>query len=202
MLVGRRWSKLTHWRRGKILMSFYSTWNAVFRIKVTWIRRCYTRNFLSIIVPDVGSLMRQMTAAVTLELWPWFWAAHVHLETWISKETQLSTYTHHIDSQRFTVVFLNVEHLELTHTHSFQQTLPVTDRVTPGEPVYFSSGWFVINLNLYSAESLSLRSVIVRVQMLRSQRYSTRPAYSDCVLRSTGSLSCKLVNQKVSSTVI
>ena len=41
--------------------------------------------------------------------------------------------------------------------------LPVTLKVTPGEPVYLPSGWFVMNLNLYSAESLSLRSLILRI---------------------------------------
>ena len=63
--------------------------------------------------------------------------------------------------------------------------LPVTDRVTPAEPVKLPVGWFVVNLNLYTAESLSLRLEILRVHLLFPQRYSTRPEYSGSVLRST-----------------
>lgn len=46
----------------------------------------------------------------------------------------------------------------------------MTDRRTPGSPVYFLSGWFVVNMNtahLYTAESPPLRPLI-----LREQRYA------------------------------
>lgn len=55
------------------------------------------------------------------------------------------------------------------------QMLPVTDKDTPGKPVYFPNVRFVINLNLYNRPSLSVRFEIFRLQLLLlSQWYSTR----------------------------
>ena len=75
-----------------------------------------------------------------------------------------------------------------------QFQIPVTYKVTGG-PQYVA--WFVLNQNQYSAESLSVRSLILRVQMLFPQRSSTRPAYSETVFRSTGLRSFHVVNQHV-----
>ena len=78
----------------------------------------------------------------------------------------------------------------------------VTDKVTPGEPVNLPPSWFVVNMNLYTAESLSLRSEILRVQSLLLELYCTRPEYSETVIRSTGSLLFFLVNHNVFSTLV
>jgi hypothetical protein len=68
-------------------------------------------------------------------------------------------------------------------------TVPVTVRVTPGLPEYFPLVWSVNNLNLYVAESLSLRSLIFRVQsFFLSPWYSRRPAYSGSWPRLLGSI--------------
>ena len=89
---------------------------------------------------------------------------------------------------------MNKHVILLQHTHQHFKMLPVTDRVTPAEPVKLPVGWFVVNLNLYTAESLSLRLEILRVHLLFPQRYSTRPEYSGSVFRST---LLSLMNQNV-----
>lgn len=84
----RLWSELTYWRRGEILTSSDSTGVTACRIKVIWIRiRCLSPNVLSILIPDVGRMMRQMTAAVTRQLWPRVRIfPYEHLQIWIFKE--------------------------------------------------------------------------------------------------------------------
>ncbi len=93
---GRLCSKLTHWRRGEILVSFYGTGKAASRMKGVWIRWCSFVKFLFILVPDEGKMTSWTAAAVTLQLCLDIspvdcFSAHLHLESWIcDKEPTMS----------------------------------------------------------------------------------------------------------------
>lgn len=132
-----------------------------------------------------------MTSAVTVLINPGritcIWGALLHPETWICEEGTGTLFQARSHAKTHTTHWyycsLDVKHLEIINV--WMKVLPVTDKVTPGEPEYFPSGWFVMNLNLYSAESLCLRSVILRVQSFLEQLYCTRSEYCETVLRST-----------------
>lgn len=70
---------------------------------------------------------------------------------------------------------------------------PVTDKETPGEE---PSSFLLVLLraNLYTAESLSLNAVILKVHVIWSQKYLIRPEYAGSSLRSTGCWPCTSVN--------
>ena len=87
-----RWTKLTHWRRAVILMSFQSTGDVVTRIKLPWIKRSFLlHNFLSVLEPDVRNMTCWTAAAETFQLCLGIrlmdcYCDHLHLESWICEE--------------------------------------------------------------------------------------------------------------------
>lgn len=153
-----RAEELTHRWRAMVLMFCQRTRNILSRGNPAFIKRSFCLfHSAATLEPDKRGTTCWTAAAVTLELYlharlPWCCCDHLNLQSW--RWGQLILASHWCGWEKF-----KLQVWRINREGSMILLVPVTVRVVPGKTLSQ-----IVNLKWYSAESLFLRSVILRVE--------------------------------------
>lgn len=183
--------KLTYCRRWT-LVSWDTTAVLVFRVQGFGVKDFLIINLLTILEPDVRLPTSQRTPDVTWHLKRVGFTVHVlHVDLNIWKQAAFFYFILLFLLQKLPCWwFLSFETLSAVNIP------PVTMRVTPGTPRCRCELLVVVNPKQNSAESLSVRFLMVRVHIWPEHLYDTRPENCGTSVKLWYWLSSDLINQK------